>query len=98
MLFNPLETRKADCAIASLESSTLDCEIVKLLVRNLEVNLSSESFRDQLIQTSRDQQATQQEQLQVHQASLQNNPQFFDASDDSLAWLSGPGSGDQARP
>lgn len=102
-LFNPLETRKLDDVVGSLESSTLDCEIVKLLVRNLEVNLSTPSFRDQLSQTYRDQQATQQQQfLQAQQANMHDNQQFapMDQNDDSLAWLSGTVSGDgsQGRP
>lgn len=62
-LFNPLAVEPIEKGVEKLSASSLDCEIVKLLVKNLEANLSNGSFRQQLSQTYREQQVTQQRQM-----------------------------------
>lgn len=63
-LFDPVSISGADDLIESAELSALDWEIIKLLVRNLEVNVDSAVFRQQLADTYTQQQVRQQEQQQ----------------------------------
>lgn len=72
-LFNPEAEKIVEDVIPSLENSTLDAEIIKLLVKNLEINLNDQGFREQLNRTCRDQQDTlhqQQHQLEQHSQNL----------------------------
>lgn len=62
-LFNPVSVEPIEKGVEELSASSLDCEIVKLLVKNLEANMSNEGFRQQLSQTYREQQVTQQRQM-----------------------------------
>lgn len=93
-LFNPLVPRIVEEIVSTVESSTLDCEIIKLLVRNLEVNLSNDVFRHQLTQTYRDQQITQQQQ---HEQQVAEQAEQQLQADDSMLWLSGAGTGEASR-
>lgn len=63
-IFDPMNAPGAITLLQRPELSALDLEIIKLLVRNLEVNIDSTVFRQQLADTYRQQQLRQQEQLQ----------------------------------
>jgi hypothetical protein len=61
-LFNPESTIDAHQVVGTVASSTLDSEIIKLLVRNLEFNLGNDNFRSELTETYRNQQTFQEHQ------------------------------------
>lgn len=63
-LFDPMSAPSVTKLIRRSDFSALDWEIVKLLVRNLEVNVDSVVFRQQLADTYRQQQMRQQDQQQ----------------------------------
>lgn len=70
-LFDPVDNSNVTRTIQPSELSALDQEIIKLLVRNLEVNVDDPSFRQEANETYCQQQLTiQQQQLGVHQNSL----------------------------
>lgn len=63
-LFDPMSAPSVTNLIRGSDFSALDWEIIKLLVRNLEVNVDSVVFRQQLADTYRQQQMRQQDQQQ----------------------------------
>lgn len=62
MLFDPTKPYSVMNVVQRSELSALDWEIIKLLVRNLEVNVDSVAFRQQLVDTYRQQQMRLQQQ------------------------------------
>lgn len=62
VVFDPAENITIAGALVASDLSALDWEIIKLLVRNLEVNVDSSAFRQQLTETYEQQQFTLQHQ------------------------------------
>ena len=63
-LFDPNKSNTAIDIAQRSDLSALDWEIIKLLVRNLEVNVESTVFRQQVLETSRQQRGMQQQEQQ----------------------------------
>lgn len=59
-LFNPETPYDVEDIIPAIEKSTLDAEIIKLLLKNLEINLNDSLFREQLTHTCGEQQTAMQ--------------------------------------
>lgn len=70
-LFDPMNPPIAEKLIHESDLSALDWEIIKLLVRNLEVNVDSVVFRQQLAETYRQQEVRQQQLGQQEQQEQQ---------------------------
>lgn len=63
-LFDPNKSNTAVNIAQRSDLSALDWEIIKLLVRNLEVNVESTVFRQQVVETSRQRRGMQQQEQQ----------------------------------
>lgn len=69
-LFDPMKTTSVLNMMRWSDFSALDWEIIKLLERNIEVNVDTSAFRQQLVDTQR-----QQSQLHQHQQHHQQQEQ-----------------------
>jgi len=68
-LFDPMKPLSITNLVDASNLSALDWEIIKLLVRNLEVNVDNRAFRQQLTDTYKQQQITLQQQQSQEQQS-----------------------------